>query len=375
VRVPGDPDLRAVAEQVQPLRLAAADGAPERVNLLVGGVDPRGPSEGVAARLQLARRLAERGMRVRIVTVDPVNALPRDWRRELETHTGPAVEVELGRESTGIEVGRSDVFVATDWRTAHVARAATDRFLYLITAYEPLGYPAGTFAALAAESYGFPHVALFSSELLRDYFRGRGIGVYADGTAAGDRASAVFEEAVTVAPPADLTAGRRLLFDGRSLLFELGVLGLSRALERGALAGWELHCTGAGRPGRRLDLGGGDWMRLLPASPLPPGYDVGLAPVPAPQPGLVPLEMARAGMLAVTTTFENKTTEALTAISPNLMAAEPTVEGIADALCAAAAKADDVEGRARGSAVRWSLAWDASFDDALLDHVIGLLRR
>ena len=80
VRVPGDPDLRAVAEQVLPLRLAVADDAPQRVNLLVPGVDPREPFEGVHRALHLARRLAERGYRVRVVTVDPVLALPRAWR-------------------------------------------------------------------------------------------------------------------------------------------------------------------------------------------------------------------------------------------------------------------------------------------------------
>ena len=392
VRVPGDPDLRAVAQHVLPLRFAVADNAPERVNLLVQGVDPRQPFEGVPARLHLARRLAERGFRVRIVTVDPILALPRAWARDVEARAGvaglfEAVEVEFGGESPGIEVSRTDTFVATGWRTAHVARAAlgtvtAERFLYLIADYEPLRYPAGTFSALAAESYGFPHFALFSSELLREHFRRRSAGVYADGAAAGDRASASFQDAVTVAPPtAALTAGRRLLFhagpepEGARAMFELGVLGLGRALERGAFAGdWTLHALGAERPGRRLDLGGGEWMRLLPPSPLPRGYDVGLAPMYAPHPGLVPIEMARAGMLAVTTTYEGKDAAALAAISPNLIAAEPTVDGIADALGAAAAAAGDVDRRVRGSAVRWSLDWDSSFDDDLLDRVTGFLR-
>ena len=94
----------------------------------------------------------------------------------------------------------------------------------------------------------------------------------------------------------------------------------------------------------------------------------------APQPGRVPLEMARAGMLAVTTTFENKSAEALAAISPNLVGAEPTIEGIAEALERAASDDGDAERRMRGSALRWSLDWDASFDDELLDRVTGFLR-
>ena len=85
--------------------------------------------------------------------------------------------------------------------------------------------------------------------------------------------------------------------------------------------------------------------------------------------------MARAGMLAVTTTFEHKTDAALSAISPNLIAAEPTVEGIAGALHAAASQAGDADRRVRGSAIRWSTDWDSSFGDELLDRVTGLLRR
>ena len=78
-------------------------------------------------------------------------------------------------------------------------------------------------------------------------------------------------------------------------------------------------------------------------------------------------------MLTVTNTFENKTAAALRAISPNLIAAEPSVEGIADALCAAAGAASDVERRVRGSAVRWSRDWDESLADELLDRVTGWL--
>ena len=92
-----------------------------------------------------------------------------------------------------------DTFVATTWWTAHIAHAAVtasgrERFLYLIQEYEPFTFPMGSYAALAAGSYGLPHTALFSTELLRGYFRAHGIGVYADGDEAGDRASARVRE-------------------------------------------------------------------------------------------------------------------------------------------------------------------------------------
>jgi hypothetical protein len=282
--------------------------------------------------------------------------------------------------------------VASTWWTAHIAHRAVrelggEPFLYLVQEYEPFTFPMGSHAALAADSYRLPHRALFSSELLRDYFRRHRIGVYAAGADAGDRASAAFENAITAidAPAAAELARRptrRLLFYARPEahaarnMFELGALALSAAAQRGAFArGWTLHGIGTVDRGRRLDLGGGLELELLPRAAQDDygrrlrEHDVGLALMHTPHPSLVPIEMASAGLLTVTSAFENKTAEALAAISPNLIAAEPGVESVADALCAAVAGAGDAERRVRGSRVRWSRTWDESFSDALLDRV------
>jgi glycosyltransferase involved in cell wall biosynthesis len=400
-RAPAEPAVRVIAEKLTPLRLAVGDDAPRRVNVLIPSIDLQHFFGGYIGKFNLARRLAERGERVRIVTVDPVGALPATWRRDVEAYSGLAgmlddVEVAFGRESQGVEMSRGDALIATTWWTAHVADAAlrsleAERFMYLIQEYEPFTFPMGSLGALAGESYRFPHTALFSTELLRDYFRRHALGVYAAGAAAGDAASASFDNAITAIdpPPAATLAARRprrLLFYARPEphaarnMFELGVLALSRALERGAFAdGWSLHGIGSVRGGRRLDLGGGALMELHPRAPQA-GYgaflrehDVGLGLMLTPHPSLVPLEMASAGLVTVTNTFENKTAEALGAISSNLIAAEPGIEAIAAALESAAARAEDVEARLAGSAVRWPRDWSASFDDDLVARVLSLL--
>jgi GT2 family glycosyltransferase len=391
------PGLHTVVAKLAPLPLEVRDDAPQRVNVLIPTIDLQHFFGGYIAKFNLAKRLAARGLRVRIVTVDPTGQLPGSWAQDLESYSGlagllDAVEVEFGRESLGLEVGRADAFVATTWWTAHIAHAAlreldANRFLYLIQEYEPFTFPMGGYAALARESYRFPHVALFSTQLLRDYFRRHAIGVYADGGDAGDRASAAFRNAITaVAPPtaAELAErpARRLLFYARPEphaarnMFELGALALVRACERGAFdRGWTLHGIGTVDSGRRLGLGGGVSLDLLPRArqddyaALLREHDLGLALMYTPHPSLVPIEMASAGMLTVTNTFENKTAEALAAISPNLIAAEPSIEGVAGALCEAAAAAGDVERRLRGSRVDWSRDWDESFDDALMARV------
>jgi glycosyltransferase involved in cell wall biosynthesis len=400
-RAPAEPSVRVIAEKIAPLRWAASDDAPRRVNLLIPSIDLRHFFGGYIGKFNLARRLAGRGVRVRIVTVDPVGSLPPTWRDDVEAYSGldgmlDEVQVEFGRESQGIEVSRGDRLIATTWWTAHHAADAlrsldAERFLYLIQEYEPFTFPMGSYAALADESYRLPHTALFSTELLRDYFRRHGLGVYAAGEEAGDAASASFDNAITAIDPpgAAELAGRRprrLLFYARPEphaarnMFELGVLALSRALERGAFAdGWSLRGIGSVRAGRRLDLGGGALMELVPRAPQA-GYgafmrehDVGMALMYTPHPSLVPLEMASAGLVTVTNTFENKTAEALGAISPNLIAAEPGVEAVAAALGEAAARAEDVERRLRGSSVRWPRDWGESFSVSVLERVVTLL--
>ncbi len=183
-------------DKIAPLRWHVADDEPARINILIPTIDLRHFFGGYIAKFNLAAKLVAAGERVRIVTVDPVGPLPSDWRATIESYSGlrglfDRVEVTFGRESAAIAVARDDRFVASTWWTAHIADHAAratgaGRFLYLIQEYEPFTFPMGTYAALAAESYGFPHFALFSSELLRDYFRHHRIGVFAAGTAAGD---------------------------------------------------------------------------------------------------------------------------------------------------------------------------------------------
>jgi GT2 family glycosyltransferase len=401
-RGPEPPTLRVIHEKLAPLDLAARDDAPQRVNLLIPTIDLEHFFGGYIGKLNLARRLAERGLRVRIVTVDPVGPLPPSWRRTVEAYSGldglfDRVEVVFGRESPGVEVSRTDRFVATTWWTAHLAKQALagrddERFLYLIQEYEPFTFPMGSMAALASESYTFPHHALFSTALLRDWFRARGLGVYAGGAAAGDAASEAFQNAITdVDPPsADELARRRtrrLLFYARPEehaarnMFELGALALSRALEEGVLrGGWELYGIGTVGAGRTMQLGAGTALQLVPRrdqagyAELLREHDVGLALMYTPHPSLAPIEMAAAGMLTITNTFETKSADVLAAISPNLIAVEPGLESIVAGLRDAVGRVEDAEARVRGARVTWSRDWDESFGDALMERLEKFLR-
>jgi hypothetical protein len=158
-------------------------------------------------------------------------------------------------------------------------------------------------------------------------------------------------------------------------------MALDQAIASGGFAGWELSGVGT------VELRGGSLslprsgasLRLVPRGPqadygrLLRSFDVGLALMFTPHPGLVAIEMAAAGMATVTNTFENKDAAAFGHISANLVAAEPSVEGVAAALSVAEARAEHLDQRARGSHVDWPASWAQALDDDLLAGIERLL--
>jgi glycosyltransferase involved in cell wall biosynthesis len=390
-------------EKIEPLPVVLDPDAPERVNLLLPAIDLKHLFGGYIAKFNLARRLAAAGLRVRLVTVDESLPLPRSWRRQVERYGGleglfDQVEVAFGREHGPLPVGPRDAFVATTFWTAHAAAAAVaaterQRFLYLIQEYEPYTFAMGSWAAAARRSYELPHVALFSTELLRDFFAARGYGVFAAGAAEGERDSASFQNAITRVPPPraqDLAARqtRRLLFYARPEphaarnMFELGLMSLVRAAEEGVFGPeWELSGIGTVRGRDSIPLTPDASLRILPRTDqhgyadLLAAHDVGLALMLTPHPSLVPIEMASAGMLTVTSAFETKTPAAMSAISPNLLTVGASPEEVAAGLAEAVSRVADHSGRAAGAEVAWSRDWEESLGPEVMDRVLSLLER
>lgn len=396
-----DPETAHIERLLAPLGFRVDAREPQRINILFPTIDLRHLFGGYIAKFNLARKLAESGQRVRIVTVDPTPELPADWREQVEAYSGLAgamsrVEVAFAREQGEVVVSPNDRFVATTWWTAYHAREAVsmtngERFLYLIQEYEPFTFVMGSWAAVAAETYSFPHAALFSTEFLDAYFAANRIGVYSTGTGDGERLSVSFRNAITeVRAPSESELagrdGRRLLFYARSEahakrnMFELGMIALSRAIEDGAFgADWEFFGIGSVSGRSRVALAGGNELDVLPRrgqsqyAGILRNYDVGLSLMLTPHPSLVPIEMASAGLLTVTNTFETKTAERLTAISSNLIAAEPSIEGVTAGLASAAARVDDHAARIRGASVDWSSDWEESLNDDVMRAAVGLL--
>jgi hypothetical protein len=389
-----------IPEKLRPLRVEVDAAEPRRVNILHPAIDLKHFFGGFITVFNLARELAERGHRVRMIATEPSD-LPPDWRERLAGYEGlgdvlERIEVTFAAERPAVRFNPDDALLATHWTVAHIAAGAAAElgprpFVYLIQEYEPFIFPLGSAAALARGSYDLPHRAIFSTALLRDYFAAHRIGVFAP-EAGGNADALVFDNAITPVGPvaaADLrAAGRRLIFYARPEehaqrnLYELGTMALDQAAASGVLDGWELVGVGSVEPAAaaiRLPRSGAT-LRMVPRTAqgeygeLLRSGDVGLALMYTPHPSLVPIEMAAAGMATVTNTYENKDAAALAAISANLIAAPPSVAGIAAGIATATARVAEVEARAAGSQVAWPSRWEDVFDAefaARLDAWVG----
>ena len=274
-----------------------------------------------------------------IVTVDPVGALPADWRRTLAGLQRPRLACSTTSRSRSvasrpaIEVSRARRFIATTWWTAHIAR---DALRSVGRRSVPLPDP-GVRAVHVPDGHlrragrpsptRFPHFALFSSELLRATFAPTRIGVFARRRGSGRRALGGVPErdhGQSAPPPTAELAARdhaaaAVLRPPRAArraqhVRARGAGARSRASRDGRPPGLgaERHRDGRARAARSR-LGGGGQVNLLPRSEQRAyagslrEHDVGLALMYTPHPSLVPIEMASAGMLTVTNSFENKT--------------------------------------------------------------------
>ena len=392
--------LHRIEDKIAPLVLDIDTAAPVRINLLIPEIDARTFFGGYIAKFNLAQKLIEQGYRVRLVLLDPCKVDEVAWREMVSQYAGIEAifdQVEYAYHydrSKALTVSPDDRIIATTWWTAYVAHEmaqalGVDKFLYLIQEYEPFTFAMGSYFAIAAESYKFPHRALFSSPQLRDYFEQKKIGIF--GEPWGDKNEAApIENAILKFDAEDLLQNRvekqyKLLFYARPEahaarnMFEIAYLALSRAIEAGNFdnAKWEFH--GIGSSHGDIPLPKGHSLKMLGKFGLKEykqrlmEYDLGLSLMYTPHPSLLPLEMAAAGMWVVSNECENKTADVLAKISSNLIAAKPTIEGVSEKISWAAGQCADHSSRLAGAKVNWASNWDDVFDEQSLSNIIQWL--
>jgi hypothetical protein len=356
------------------------------LNVLVSALTRSGMTGGPNTVINLALRIARHGVPVRLVTTVATSTLDRQWfRAHAMQLTGdpdlPDVPIVTATDAGHpLAVGPNDVFFATHWTTAQqlkavLPRMAIQRFFYMLQEFEPAFYAWSSNYARALETYGLDYWPIFNESLLAEYMLGQDIGRLAD-PALRDRTT-IFEPAIEERlfhPPAarDPARSKRLLFYARPSnarnMFGLGLMALRLASADPAFSGWKFVSIGGRGSVPPLALAAGLMLRPEAWKDYE-GYarslrdaDVLLCPMLSPHTSYPVLEMAASGGLSVTNTFANKTRVALEALSDNIISAEPTVEGMATGLIAAARRIN--AGHRRTRAVKMARNWAETLDPA-----------
>lgn len=368
------------------------------LNVLVPGLAMKHMSGGPNTAVNLAYRLAALGVSVRFVATDaPIDADPAPFWRHVRSLSGidravaNATLVDASDRSKPLLIGVNDVFMATAWWTAQMAKYALtktvhQRFVYLIQDYEPLLHPASTQSALAEETYALDHIPVINTSLLKEFLAERKIGRHADPAFAARAIAfepAVDQERFHAAPRSG--GRRRLLFyarptNGLRNLFEMGVAALQKAIHDGVFDPAEWEFVGMGESFAAVQLGPNAWLKPAPWLDFD-GYarqmresDILLSLMLSPHPSYPPIEMALCGKPAVTTVFANKTADRLAELSPNIIGTKATIEGIAGGLAEAKRRLNGGTCRS-GTHGLYPSDWDTSFATAaprLLEELLAL---
>lgn len=295
-------------------------GATEpRVNVVLPEFHPGALFAGVKTAVEVGAELGRlSGRRLRLITLNVGHGSPE---ASLQASTwltdrfpGTDWQVVNRSELDGAELGRSDLWLATHWLTAHAldVAARAERFpaarvLYLIQDYEPGFVGWSTDSAIAESTYEAGFGRLVNSRPVADLLEARGHG--------GVDPDVVFSPAFDL-EELRVAAERRVRNEvpvvylyGRPSkprnMFGLGVATLRLVAERLEALGRPATFVMAGEAGPDVDLGPATLVNhgVLDR----PGYfdllsrvDVGLCLQASPHPGHAAFDVAISGALAVT---------------------------------------------------------------------------
>ena len=395
--------VRLLKQMMSPLLLEVSDKEPKRVNIIMATVDFNYIFGGYLAMFNLAKKIGQFGNKPRIVIVEPCDYKPDEWRKKILNYPGLEdlfdwIETSYHFDRNfPLKVNPDDIFIATSCWTAHIAsRTAKElnnkKFIFFAQEYEPIFFPMSSMHAFSHQSYFLPQFTIFSTEFLRQYFRIHKIGVYQSSETTGDASSIVINNAINpfVVSIKDISERKRkkFLFYARPEahaarnLYELGLLGLENAILQGVFSDeWGFYGIGTLGNNRQIQLGNGHQLTLLPKVSLKeyleliPTFDLGMSLMLSPHPSLVPLEMAAAGIPAITNTYENKTEFELKKISSNLIGVEPSIDGITLGLEEGVLKVHNYSERIKGAQINWPTDWNLVFDKKFKSDLNNMMRK
>jgi CTP:molybdopterin cytidylyltransferase MocA len=347
------------------------------VVLLVPSLNAQQIFAGIATALDFGLLLAMRGLEVRVVATDqPVSdpghgRLIEILRSRLASFTRASVSGSVGdplaRMSFAdgmvdpIRIGERDAVVATAWWTCYKARdliairGRREAFYYLIQDYEPHFYAWSADYAQAMRTYSMDMIPIFNSTYLARFFKTQHPDLLG-GEHHVFRPAVLGEEFQADLSDRPRENRKRVMLYGRPSvarnLFGMAVWALGRWIEAARLGPEDIEVVSLGEDHPDVSLPNG--VRMVARGKLPwaeykrfvQGVDIGLALMLSPHPSHLPLEMAAAGAVVVTNTFEGKD---LGEVSGNIVSVEAGVDEVTAGLARAYEKAHDLQARAQGA--------------------------
>jgi hypothetical protein len=322
--------------------------------VLVPTLNPTEIFAGILTALDIGLGLAARGYRVRFIATDlPVSSqavsrgflIQRLSAQDMASGTSDRIALHCGVSSATLPGHSGDVYLATAWWSAHIARRLIDahaleqrNFFYLIQDFEPNFYAWGSEFADAMASYDLGFVPIFNTTLLRDYFAAQGFDFATQDTLAF-RPSIEIARYTRGARATTPPARRRLALYGRPEvarnMYPIALEALADFIRTEALEPGQIELVSIGMAHKPVEMPRGvklESLGKLPWDEYPAylcGVDVGLSLMYSPHPSHPPLEMAASGVRVVTNLFGPKD---LSVLSPAIEAVPPTAPAITAAL-------------------------------------------
>ena len=388
-----------IEDKIKPIPYKILDGEKNRINVLLPQLDPLIMFGGYISVLQFIRKLILNGNNIRILICES-NDFDRDavlsklsHNQELAEAVSKCEVVCVADKEVELPISPRDSFVAYSfWMgiLAHqLAEVVNTKFIFFAQEYEAIFHPWDSAHALANYVYGLPHYAVLNTCILREYFRSNRLGVYKNGDQEGDDNSVCYQHALTKTSPAPVEKMRsrkkkKFLFYARPEdhakrnLFEIGLIGLRMAVERGVFDDDEWEFIGVGTLGTIHYLSLGKGMELEMRSTLPQAdygealkeFDLGLSLMFAPHPSILPFEMSSAGIVTITNHFENRSPEQLVKISGNIVPCEMNMYSVSEKIqYAVKNRVFQFEERHKNSDLKWVRDWNDSFNEEVIDKI------
>ncbi len=369
-----------------PMHVRIEQEGPLRLNVLDSAWTRTGMTGGPNTVVNLAFRVAQQGVDVRLVSTVGRPGIDSAWllghAESLIGRKGlPLVPVEgAGDAGQPLRLGPRDVFLATHWTTALQLKTVlpllpVKKFFYMLQEFEPGFYPWSSNYARACETLGMDFWPIVNEETLAAFLFAQPIGRLNE--PATREAAIVFEPAVdgeVFHAPAEKAVSRTktVLFYARPTnprnMFGLGLMALRAVTADSVFKDWKFVSIGSRGSIPDMALSGGHVLRRAPWMDYA-GYgdylrraDMLLCPMLSPHTSYPVLEMAACGGVSVTNVFGPKTADVFAGISPNIIAGEASVDGLANGLLEGARR---VMERVVASAVpAVARSWDAVLDPA-----------